>query len=391
MPALMNRGRTDALMSTCRLDGIIVGSPGNVVYFSDYSNWLDGQLRDWMVKPDSGSDAIPTFAVIAHGEVTLVIDALFEPNARDLDVADVVTFGPYGEAESPQQALRLAVDRRGLANGDLGIEAAAFSTNRRAEITAELSAARLRDCSQMLRLIRAVKSSEEIARLREAAALNEQALNDALQTADRTDLELDQIAQRFACRLASSYADLDHFAYGFEGRGIAARVPQSIRPGDVLYIDFGCKHRSVYADSGITLAADELTPDLAEAFAALCSAIEAGVAALKPGARCSEVYAAMRPEGAAATSYVHGHSLGVEMRDLPLLVESLSGSIEDDCIVESADLCIERDMVINLEAPLFLPGIASLHVEQTFLVTGGGAEPLVEQPRERPVILRDRK
>jgi len=46
--------------------------------------------------------------------------------------------------------------------------------------------------------------------------------------------------------------------------------------------------------------------------------------------------------------------------------------------------------VRNLEAPLFLPGAASLHIEQTFLVSARATEPIVEQPRDRPIVLGGR-
>jgi Xaa-Pro aminopeptidase len=58
--------------------------------------------------------------------------------------------------------------------------------------------------------------------------------------------------------------------------------------------------------------------------------------------------------------------------------------IEDDCVQVSSDLEIEPDMVINLEAPVFRFGGSSLHVEQTFLVTEQGAEPLLPQERVHP-------
>ena len=44
-------------------------------------------------------------------------------------------------------------------------------------------------------------------------------------------------------------------------------------------------------------------------------------------------------------------------------------------------------MVINLEAPLFEPGIGSLHRERSFLVTAVGAEPLVHQDRSAPLTV----
>jgi len=43
-------------------------------------------------------------------------------------------------------------------------------------------------------------------------------------------------------------------------------------------------------------------------------------------------------------------------------------------------------MVVNLEAPLFMAGVSSLHIEETYLVTSDGSRPLVAQERRRPVI-----
>ena len=389
MASMINRERTNDLMRSCGLDGVIVASPANVTYSSDYSNWLDGQLREWMVQPSAGADAVPTLAVVDPEGVSLVIDALFEPNATDLSLADVVTYGRQGQAGTPIGALRLALERRGLADADLGLEVEALTGKRHLEVRNALPAARLRDCSQLLRLVRAVKSSEELDRLRRAAEVNETAFTRAFADAATEGGELQGMARRFAHQLAQLDAVIDHFAYGVGGRGIATNGRHRIRPGDALYVDFGCRYRSAYADSGTTVAVGRLDDELAAAFAALRAAIDEGAQALSPGAKCSEVYAAMRPAAPASGAYVHGHSLGVEMRDLPLIVEAQHGSIEDDCVAESADLRIEPDMVINIEAPLFLPGRASLHLEQTFVVTETGAEPLIEQPRDHPLVLKE--
>jgi Xaa-Pro aminopeptidase len=52
-----------------------------------------------------------------------------------------------------------------------------------------------------------------------------------------------------------------------------------------------------------------------------------------------------------------------------------------------ADLPLEADMVLNLETPLYLSGAASLHLEQTFLVTPAGAQLLVPLERAQPLQL----
>ena len=59
--------------------------------------------------------------------------------------------------------------------------------------------------------------------------------------------------------------------------------------------------------------------------------------------------------------------------------------IQDGCVDVPSDLPLEPNMVLCLEASLFLPGVGSLHVEKVFLVTADGSEPLVPQDRTRPV------
>ena len=85
-------------------------------------------------------------------------------------------------------------------------------------------------------------------------------------------------------------------------------------------------------------------------------------------------------------SFPHGHGLGVELRDYPILVADNGLRITDDCVDVPSDLPLEEGMVINLEAGVFMPGIASLHIEQSFVVTSDGSRLLVPQDRSRPFI-----
>jgi hypothetical protein len=43
-------------------------------------------------------------------------------------------------------------------------------------------------------------------------------------------------------------------------------------------------------------------------------------------------------------------------------------------------------MVVNLEVPVFTAGVGSMQTEQSFVVTDAGSRPLVDQPRDRPLI-----
>ena len=83
--------------------------------------------------------------------------------------------------------------------------------------------------------------------------------------------------------------------------------------------------------------------------------------------------------------FPHGHGLGIELRDYPILVPDTGLRISDDCIDLPADLPLEPGMVINLEVVILLPGAASLEVEITTLVTPSGARPFIVQDRAAPM------
>jgi len=47
--------------------------------------------------------------------------------------------------------------------------------------------------------------------------------------------------------------------------------------------------------------------------------------------------------------FPHGHGLGLELRDYPIIVPDTGLRISDDCVDLPADLPLEPGMVINLE------------------------------------------
>jgi Xaa-Pro aminopeptidase len=84
-------------------------------------------------------------------------------------------------------------------------------------------------------------------------------------------------------------------------------------------------------------------------------------------------------------SFPHGHGLGLEVRDYPIIVADNEKRIRDDCVDVSSDLPLESDMVINLEAMIAMPGTGSLHIEQSFVVTPEGSRLLAPQDRTGPI------
>ncbi len=81
-----------------------------------------------------------------------------------------------------------------------------------------------------------------------------------------------------------------------------------------------------------------------------------------------------------------GHGLGLAVRDLPVLVSYQGGAVKDDCIEVSADIPLEPNMVLNVEVSAFLPGVASVEIEKTVVVTTNGFNELID--RENGSLVR---
>ena len=408
-----NAPRAAAYMQRCGLDGIIASSPVNITYFTGYHCWLDGQFKEFMVKPGGSGDLLPAFALYGpEGRPGLTVSALLAVNALDLPV-DLCPWGdaalewsaPLGPMDEAQQRLgqqlramrseTTAVDalvhlvrQEGLAEARLGLEKESLPAPLLAAVRAALPKAELVDCSNVIRLIRMVKSPAEQALLAEAARIGEQAAAAAFAEA-QPGVRLRDMQQRFRAEVGLLGADVDHFAYGIRGLGLATEPDYALIEGDALYVDYGCLYRNYCSDSGVTLAIGGLEGEWVGKYQALYECMRAGQAALQVGAKASDAPQAMGDvlgKRGVAASFPHGHGIGLEVRDYPILVPNNGGRIADECVDEAADLSLEAGMVLNLEAMIFAPGRASLHMEQSFVIEADGNRPLVEQDRTQPVV-----
>ena len=350
-------------MRCAGIDAIVATSPVNVTYFTGYHNWLAGQFKDFMVRPGGNGDLLPTFGLYpAEGAPALVVDAALTVNAMDIEglelrpvggamldraggvavltrrqreVYELLAAGPL--EQTAVQALAALLQARGLERGRVGLEIEGMPAGVLAEVRDALPEVEFAECANLIRLVRMVKTGEEIARMARAAAIGEQAAASALATA-RPGRSMRELGQVFRSEVAAQGADLDHFAYGVKGMG---------------------------------------------------EWLAAGRRAMVPGGRSSAVPAAMwaaREQRGIAVSFPHGHGVGLEVRDYPILVADTGLRIRDDCVDELADLPLEEKMVLNMEAMVFALGEASVHIEQSFVVGSEGAEPLVEQDRSGPFI-----
>ena len=243
--------------------------------------------------------------------------------------------------------------------------------------------AELLDCSNLIRLIRMAKSKAEIERLTRAAEISEKAMMETLALA-YPGISLAELTRHYRMALADQDADLDHFCIGLRGLGMVTEPEYELKGNDVVFVDCGCIYRHYFSDTGTTLAFGELPEPLKTRHEALHACVMAGMEAVRPGTRSSAVREAMWREltkRGYCASNPHGHGLGLEVRDYPTIVAENNRRIRDDCVDLPSDLPLEPDMVINLEGAMFAPGVGSIQVEHSYLVTKEGCRYLVKQDR----------
>ncbi len=409
-----NQARAKAFMGECGLDALIATSHVNITYFSGYFCWLDPTIRGYMLQPGApASLALPGYAVFPlEGEPALVLNPLFAINGADLWVRDIHVFGDSGidetltsdelpdnhlcihnllmappRASTSLEALLQILEERGLRDGRLGVDMEGLTSDRQAELRDQLPGASLRDCSNLVRLIRMVKNEYEVDLLTRSAEINEQAGMQVLAEAS-PGRSLQDLALRYRVLAAEQGADFDHFCIGLGGLGMATEPNYELAHDDVMMVDFGCIYQRCFSDTGTTLAMGELSAPLMRRFEAVRESVAAGAAAARPGASASSVREAMweaLQELGLTASYPHGHGVGLEVRDYPTIVPDNGLRIQDDCIDVPSDVPMEENMVFNLESSMFLPGVGSLQMERSFIVTADGCRDLVPQERSQPV------
>ena len=410
-----NQERARTFMRECGLDALIAASHLNITYFTGYFCWLDPTIRGYMLQPGGPSSlALPGYAVFPlEGEPALVLNPLFAVNGADLWVRELHVFGASGvddtltsgelpdnyrrihdlllappRASSSLEALVRILESRGLTGGRLGVELEDLASDRREELAQALPRAAVLDASNLIRLIRMVKNDYEVGLLTRSAEINEQAGFQVL-SETRQGTTLGEMNDRYRVLAAREGADFDHFCIGLGGLGMATEPDYALGEDDVMMVDFGCIYRRCFSDTGTTFALKELSDPLMRRFEAVRDSVAAGVDAMQPGVRCSAVRGAMwqvLEELELTASYPHGHGVGLDVRDYPTVVADNGLRVSDDCVDVASDMPLEENMVLNLEASMFLPGVGSLQMERSLAVTADGCRDLVPQDRSCPFI-----
>lgn len=154
--------------------------------------------------------------------------------------------------------------------------------------------------------------------------------------------------------------------------------PRTLEAGDGVVLDFGGIYDGYCVDLTRTLHIGRPAPELLRLAGAVREAHAAAIAAVRPGARPSEIDAAARDVLARhglADAFGHGtgHGLGLEVHEDPR-ISKLTGAFPDDPVVAG--------MVFTIEPGAYVDGLGGVRIEDDVLVTSEGCDLLTDVPIE---------
>lgn len=220
--------------------------------------------------------------------------------------------------------------------------------------------------------LRAVKTEEEVAKLRHVFALSDAGHAAARTAVDAGALEID--VWRAAFDAVQATAGVPHpVLLGNDctvGRRAHAGGPPSdtqIQPNDAFVLDLGLELDGYRGDSCATYYAGTPTQRQQELHAVVSDALDLAISLVKPGAAANAIDTQVRDVIADAgyPVYPHhtGHGIGVSPHEEPR-------------IVPYNDMELRAGMVIMLEPGIYFPDETGIRLEHAVLVTSDGTEVL---------------
>jgi Xaa-Pro aminopeptidase len=359
LPEMSIAARPDRLRSRfadASCDALIVTRLPNIRYLTGFS----GSAGIVLVTPD---------------ELTVFTDGRYSTQSREqIDAAGVDARIEILPTQAAQQA-RLVDLTRPFAR--LGLEAHGVTWAQQRTWAAAFGEVDLVATEDLVEGLRRVKDAGEIARIRAACAIADEALASVLPSLAEQPTEREfaldlEVAMR---RRGASGTSFDTIvASGPNGAKPHARPgDRRIEHGELVVIDFGCIVDGYCSDMTRTVSVGDPGADARRLWDVVRASQQAGRDAVIAGVACAAVDRASRDVIDAAGwgelfSHGTGHGVGLEIHEAPRVAKTSSGTLE-------------AGVVVTVEPGVYLPGVGGVRLEDTVVVTDAGAESLTSFPK----------
>ncbi|WP_445326687.1 M24 family metallopeptidase [Sphingobium sp. AN641] len=348
--------RAQALMHANGISAVLIEPGASLAYFTGLEWWRSERL---------------TVAVIpVKGDPVIVTPFFEEPSIRET-LAIRADVRVWQEDESPSPVIAGALRDRGSATGNVGVEETVrfFASDGLAQMLPQI---RLVSANPVVRRCRMIKSPAEIALMQKA---NEIALAGAKWAWERTRegmtaQDIGALMKAAIIKLGGSFEGMPLILIGKNAAyPHGSRLPQVVREGEVVLMDFGCMVQGYCADISRTFVPGRIPDDVARVFDTVAQGQRIVMRTAKVGLPAGQVDDAVRAFYEAkgygpgyrlpGLSHRTGHGIGMDGHEPINLVRGEKTPL-------AAGMCFSN------EPGLYLPGKFGVRLEDCWHLTDAG-------------------
>lgn len=356
--------RLNVALSQAGLDGVVL-NPGPAF------KYLTGVSFHLMERP--------VVLLVAPGRKPVVVLPELEKLKVDLFPYPVDAFC-YGENPAEWDAVfHKAVSSLGLDGRKIGVEPRHLRLLEFRHVRAGAPEAEYPDASEALASLRLRKDEAEVAAMRQAVKVAQDALEATIPSIKIGMTEKAVAAELMVQLLRRGSEPELPFSPIVSGGPNSANPHASpsdrpLRPGDLLVIDWGARIGGYISDLTRTFAVGEVEPEFKKIAEVVLEANAAGRAAGRPGVPCANVDKAARhviEQAGYGEYFTHrvGHGIGMEDH-------------EDPYMRGDNMQMLYPGMAYTVEPGIYLPGRGGVRIEDNVIVTHEGVDVLSDMPRE---------
>jgi Xaa-Pro aminopeptidase len=329
-----------------------------------------------------GGDSYLLLAADSGAPVTLISDSRYEEELGAFKklVTIVIRKGPMNDAAAG------LTKAQGVARLGLQSEHVTLSLRDALAKLLDGSGTSLVTTPGLIAPLREIKDAYEVALIRRAVEIQQQALLSTLPHVTRAMKKRERLTEAdVAARLEMEMKLRGSSAPGFESI-IAAQangslphyrpsVKVELRSGTPLLIDWGAIYAGYHSDMTRTFSLGKWSPQMREIYEVVRAAYLAGAKVAGPDATTRDVDAAARNvivQAGFGEKFGHGtgHGIGFNGHEAPS-VSHMAPAVQ-----------LRPGMIITIEPGIYLPGVGGVRIEDDFLITKDGCENLCSLPTD---------
>ncbi|MDQ3957541.1 MAG: Xaa-Pro peptidase family protein [Actinomycetota bacterium] len=308
--------------------------------------------------------------LVTSSAATFFTDPRYRARAGDLvQGAEIVVY---------DQDLKDELGPAAAGIGKLGIEATSMTVAQRDHLAQKLEGVELVSTKNVVEELRRRKDAEEIALLREAARIGDEALAWVLERLGPGRSER-EVALELEVEMRRRGADSVAFEPIIGSGPLSAHIhhtpsDREIANGDLVLLDLGAKWHGYCSDLTRTVAIGPAAGHHRDVYAVVLAAQAAGIAAVGPdrtGVECDAAARRVIDDAGYGATFGHGlgHGVGLDIHEAPRLHKT------------SEDTLAVSD-VVTVEPGIYETGIGGIRIEDCVLVTEEGSEELGKAPKD---------